>query len=189
VKARRIAILGASESGKSFLASGIIRGQWRFDKRVSVVFDPWKGKKKHPWSAPTEWGVGAWVNADFERWKRAALRTEGKCVAWDEATTNGGRDRGNVGLFTEIRHNHPVLMVMGHRYEALLPTMRTCLTDLITARCMPDDAEKMAAEFMDAEIGKACELAQYQFLWKQPYKPVRIVSFTPEQISAGIRLP
>jgi hypothetical protein len=188
MKARRIAILGASESGKSFLGSGIIRGQWRFDKRVSCVFDPWKGRKKHPWSSPTDWGPGAWVDGNFERWKRAALGTEGKCVLWDEATTNGGRDRDNVGLFTEIRHNHPVLVVMGHRYEALLPTMRVCLTDLITAKCMPDDAEKMASEFMDPEIAKACHLNQYEFLWKQPYQPIRIVRFTPAEIMRGIQI-
>lgn len=188
MKARRIAILGASESGKSFLASGIIRGQWRFERRRSCIFDPWKGKKKHPWSQPTDWGAGAWVNNGFERWKRAALNTEGLCVGWDEATTNGGRDRDNVGMFTEIRHNHPVLIVMGHRYEALLPTMRICLTDLITARCMPQDADKMAGEYMDAEIKRACDLEQYEFLWKQPFQPVRIVKFTPEQIAYGIRI-
>lgn len=188
MKARRIAVLGPSECGKSFLASGIVRGQWSLERRCSVVFDPWKGKKKHAWSQPTDWGKGAWVDSGFEAWKRAAKGTEGKCVVWDEATTNGGRDRENLGLFTEIRHNHPVLLVLGHRFDAILPTMRSCLTDLIMARCMPEDAAKWAGEMVDRDIMRATTLEQYEFLWKRAFQPVKIVRFTEAEIKRGIAL-
>lgn|GEM_PF-2342516 len=188
MKARRIAILGPSECGKSFLASGFVRGQWRFARRKSVVFDPWKGKKKHAWSSPTDWGAGAWSERDFDRWKRAAVGTEGHCIVWDEGTANGGRDRDNLALFTEIRHNHPVLLFLGHRFDAMLPVMRSCLTDLIIARCDVDDVEPWARAFADRDILKATQLEQYEFLWKRAFRPVQIVRFTPEQIAAGIRL-
>ena len=187
MKARRIAIVGPSECGNSFLAAAIIKGQWRFHKRRSVVFDPWKGRKKHAWSSPTDWGPGAWVDNDFERWKRAALNTEGNCVAWDELTTHGGRDRDNVGMFTEVRHNHPVLLIMGHRYDAMLPVMRACLTDLIIARS-PEDAEKWAAELGCPELRQASTLEQYEFLWFQAWQPLRRCRWTPAQLAAGIKL-
>lgn len=188
IKARRVAILGPSECGKSFLASGFTMGQWAHERRRSIVFDPWKGRKKHAWSEPTDWGVGGCAFKEFDRWKSAAQKIEGCCVVWDEGTGNGGRDRENVALFTEIRHNHPVFLFLGHRYDAMLPVMRSCLTDLIIARCDPEDVEPWARAFADRDILRASSLEQYEFLWKRSFQPVRVVRFTPGQITAGIRL-
>lgn len=188
MKARRVAILGPSECGKSFLTSGFTRGLWRFGGWQSVVFDPWKGRKKHPWSAPTDWGVGAWVSPDFERWRRAVEGTEGKVVVWDEGTGNGGRDNENKKLFTEIRHNHPYLFFLGHRFDAMLPVMRSCLTDVIIAQCDLIDLEPWARAFADRDILQASKLPQYSFLWKRAFQPVQIVRYIPEQIAAGLRL-
>lgn len=189
MKARRIAILGPSECGKSFTASGFTIGQWRHYRRRSIVFDPWLGRKKHEWSAPTDWGPGAWVCNDFERWKRAALNTEGCCVVWDEGTSSGGRGRENVELFTAIRHNHPVFIFLGHRFDAMLPVMRSSLTDIFLARCAPEDAQAWAEAMVDAEIMQTTQLAQYEFLHKRAFQPVRRVKNTPQQIAAGLRLP
>lgn len=187
IRAIRAAINGPSECGKSFLASGFTIGQWAHEKRRSIVFDPWKGRKRHAWSTPTNWGPGAWVSNDFERWKRAALNTEGCCVVWDEGTTNGGRGRENIELFTAIRHNHPVFIFLGHRFDAMLPVMRGSLTDLYLAKSTEGDAKQWAAERSESEIMTAPNLVQYEFLHSRSFQPVRRLKYSPDEIAAGLK--
>ena len=180
----RAAIMAGSEGGKSFLGSGFTIGQWVTHRRRSMVFDPWLREKGR-----TNWGPGAWVCGDFERWKRAVMTgPQGCCVVWDEGTSNGGRDRENVELFTAIRHRHPVFFFIGHRFDAMLPVMRTSLTDLFLARCRSDDAEEWADTLTDDEIMEATTLTQYEFLHKRAFQPVAKVKYTPAQIAAGIRI-
>lgn len=180
VKKIRLAILGGSESGKTFLASGFVRGQWRFHRRRSIVFDPWKGE--------TDWGPGAVVFKDFEPFRRAVFGVKGCCVVWDEGTSTGGRDRENVDLFTAIRHFHPAFIFIGHRFDAMLPVMRGSLNNVMLARQDADDVRKWAAQFADTEILTAANLDQYQFFHKQPYQPLKKIQYTPAQITAGIDL-
>lgn len=179
----RAAFMGGSESGKSFLVSGYTAGQWFYEKRRSIVFDPWCREHKR-----TNWGPGAWVSADFERWKRAVMSGPTGCaVVWDEGTSNGGRDRDNIELFTAIRHRHPVFMFIGHRFDAMLPVMRTSLTDVYLARCRSGDAEEWADTLTDDDIMQATALAQYEFLHKRAFQPVRRMKHTPAEIQAGLR--
>ena len=180
----RAAFMGGSESGKSFLVSGYVRGQWRIHNRRAIVFDPWCKEKKR-----TDWGAGAWVTDNFSRWKLAATTGPNGCVVvWDEGTSYGGRDRENVEIFTAIRHCHPVFFFIGHRFDAMLPVMRGSLTDVFLARCRSGDAEEWADAFTDDDIMQACDLAQYEFLHKRAFQAIRRVRHTPAEITNGLVL-
>lgn len=177
----RCAIIGPSEGGKTFRCIGYSRGMWRYYRLRSIVFDPWLGEN--------DWGPHAWVTGDFERWKRAVLNSKGCCAIWDEASAYGGRDRENVELFTQIRHNHPALFCLGHAYASFLPIMRTNLTDLVLALADDDDADEWSKVMKDREIKPASlALGQYQFIHKRSFQPVRNLTETPAQIMAGIIL-
>ncbi|OAM89863.1 hypothetical protein AW736_11120 [Termitidicoccus mucosus] len=176
-----MAVIGGSEDGKTFLTSGLVRGEWRFNRRRAIVFDPWKGE--------TDWGVSAWVTDDFEKFRRAVAGTRGCCVVWDEGTSTGGRARDNVHLFTAIRHLHPSLYFIGHSYAAMLPIMRGSLTGVLLAVRDADDANEWAKVMVDESVRTmATRLAQYEFLYKRKHQPARVVKFTPEEIKKGIRL-
>lgn len=174
----RAAVIGGSLSGKTLRTSGYVRGLWRCKRLRSLVFDPWKGE--------TDWGPGAWVCADFEQWKHVVANTKGCCVVWDESTGNGGRDRENVPLFTEIRHRHPVIFCIGHACSSILPLMRINLTDLFISLADPDDAAEWAKVMKDPDVMKATALGQYYFLHKRAFRRVCLLHNTPDQIRAGI---
>lgn len=174
----RAAVIGGSESGKTFRVIGYSRGLWRRYRLRSLVFDPWKGEH--------QWGPQAWVTTDFEQWKRAVCGTRGCVAVWDEATANGGRDRDNVPLFSEIRHRHPAIFCIGHAYSAILPLMRVNLTDLYIAQADPDDAREWCKVMKDPAIIQATEIHQYEFLHKRAFRPVRVMRESADQIEAGI---
>ena len=177
----RTAVIGGSEDGKTFLTSGLVRGQWRFYRRRGIVFDPWKGE--------TDWGPSAWVTDDFAKFKRAVMGTRNCAVVWDEGTSTGGRDRDNVDLFTAIRHYHPSFYFIGHRYDAMLPIMRGSLTEVLLAVRDRDDADAWAKVMVDDRVREmATKLGKYEFLFKKKHVPPKVVKFTPEQIRQGIRL-
>ena len=176
----RAALIGGSESGKTFFAIGWSRGLWRRYRLRSIVFDPY--------ARENVWGPQAWVTDDFEKFERAAFGTKGCAVFWDEGTMTGGRDKENLKFFTAIRHNHPVFVFIGHGFATMLPIMRGSLTDLLLARRDPRDADQWAALTSDAAVMQATELAQYEFLHKRMFQPVRHLRHTAEQIEAGVVL-
>jgi hypothetical protein len=181
-KKRRIAIMGGSESGKTFLGMGFVRAYWKKHGLRALVFDPWKGE--------VDWGPSAFVVNDFEDWKHMATHTKGMVLVWDETTANGGRDRDNLKLLSEVRHNHPVMVVMGHTYASLLPGMRVNLTDVFLALSDPDEADQWAKVMKDPEIKeKAVDLLQYEFLHKRNFEPLRVVAESENRILAGEVLP
>lgn len=174
----RAAVIGGSQSGKTFRTAGYSVGLWKTKRLRSLVFDPWKGE--------TDWGAGAWVSSDFDQWKKVVTNTRGCVAIWDEATAYGGRERENVPLFSQIRHLHPVLFCIGHAYSSILPIMRVNLTDLYISLADPDDAAEWAKVMKDPKIDLSTRLLQYQFLHKRSFHPVRILSETASQIRAGI---
>jgi hypothetical protein len=174
----RAAIIGGSESGKTFRAIGYSRGFWARQRLRSLVFDPWKGENK--------WGPQAWVCHDFEQWRRVVCNVTGCVVIWDEASGNGGRDRENVQLFTEIRHRHPALFCIAHAYSAILPIMRVNLTDLFIAQADAGDAAEWAKIMKDPSVNQAVTLHQYEFLHKRAFQTVKVCRETKSQIEAGI---
>jgi hypothetical protein len=176
----RCAVLAGSEDGKTFLCSGLSRGHWRFDKLTSIVFDPWKGE--------TDWGRQAFVTADFDAFRRAVNGTTGKAVFWDEGSSTGGRDRENADLFTAIRHRHPAFYFVGHRYDAMLPIMRSSLTEILVAACDSADLDPLARVMVDRAVMDAARLNQYEFLHKRKHRPARVLRHTKAEILAGIRL-
>lgn len=179
----RAAIIGGSEDGKTFLASGISRGWWSRDGFRSLVFDPFHWEN--------DWGPQAKVFGDFDKWRAVVnrVRPAQKFAAiWDEATDNGGRDRDNAGLLTAIRHNCDRLLVISHGFSSLLPMMRGSLTDVLLAVRDPDEAREWARLFVDESVMQATRLRQYEFLHKRKHRPARVLRYSAAQIKAGITL-
>lgn len=194
----RCAIIGGSLDGKTFLASGISRGLWRFYGYRSLVFDPFKGE--------TDWGPQALVFGpsvreqqtgasdvaiprEFARFRRvvSSVKPEQKfAIFWDEVTDTGGRDRGNTGMVTAARHNSDAVFLIGHSYATLLPTMRGSLSDVLLAVRDPDDAAEWAKVMVDRDVMKATDLKQYEFLRKTKHRPASVVKYTPAEIKAGV---
>lgn len=176
----RAAVIAPSEAGKTELVISLTLWLWKNHGLRTLAFDPWLREN------PKRWGPHTWATNEFDKWKHVVKTTKGFCVVWDEATTNGGRDRDNTELFTEIRHNHPALFAMGHCYSAFLPAMRTNLTDLFLALDDADDAAEWAKIMKDPELKKADQLGQYEFLHKRSFKPVVIRKHTLAELKAGV---
>lgn len=179
---RRVAVIGGSESGKTELVAGLTRGHWAAQAVRALAFDPWLAEN------PRRWNPHGWATNEWEKFAHVVRRTSGFCVVWDEATMNGGRDRENVGLLTEIRHAHPYLYAIGHDYASFLPVMRGSLTDLVLARRPVQEAKDWANQFSDAEIMRAADLGQYEFLHKRAFQPVRVLRYSLAQLKAGVTL-
>ncbi len=174
----RAVICGGSESGKTSLARGLSRGLWNRRGLRCLAFDPWM---KSPWPDHAR------AFRDFETWRRLVLSTSGFCVIWDDATANGGRDSANVGLFSEIRHRHPVLLCMTHLHSALLPMMRVTIPDAFLADSPPKDAAEWADTLRDQGIrAGAVGLPQYVFLHKRVYRPLQRLAYSPAELAAGV---
>ncbi len=176
----RGAIMGGSECGKTSLASSFSLALYRRYKLRSLVFFPWLKEYPHMW------GKQAWVTTDFDDFRRVVFSVKNCAVFWDEGTTTGGRDRENLDFFTAIRHKHPAFFFLGHQYAAMLSTMRGSLTDLYLARADPDDADKWARLFTDADVKEAKELNQYEFLHKRSYRKTIILRPTLDELRAGV---
>lgn len=177
----RAAVIGASESGKTEMAVSFSVWLWKNYGLRSLVFDPWLREN------PKRWGAHAWATDEFAKFSHVAFKLKGCAVFWDEATTNGGRDRDNVKFFTEVRHNHDAIFSMGHCYSAFLPVMRSCLTDLYLALDDEKDASEWAAIMKDPEISaRAVTLGQYEFLHKRAFRPLTVRKHTIAELKAGV---
>jgi hypothetical protein len=176
----RAAIIGPSEGGKTELAISFSLWLWKHYGIRTLAFDPWLREK------PKRWGAHSWVTDEMPKFEHVVFKTHGCAVFWDEATTNGGRDRDKVRFFTEVRHNHQALFALGHCYSAFLPVMRVCLTDLYLALDDVKDAEEWAAQMKDAQVMEATTLGQYQFLHKRAFRPVAIRKHSLSELQAGV---
>lgn len=200
MKNTRCAIIGGSEDGKTFLATGISRGLWRHYRARSLAFDPYKGET--PWGpqalvfgpTPQEQSRGQSEEAclrEFELFRKiiTTLKPEHNFAGfWDESGDNGGRDRDNKGLVTACRHNLRHFFMIGHSYADMLPAMRGSLTDVLLSTRSPEDAREWAAVMTDPDVMQATQLRQYEFLHKRKHHPVKILRYSLEQILAGIIL-
>lgn len=173
----RAVICGGSESGKTSLARGVSRGLWNVRGLRCLAFDPWM---KSPWPDHAR------AFRDFGVWRHLVLNTSGCCVIWDDATANGGRDKENVGLFSEIRHRHPVLICITHLHSALLPQMRVNITDAFLADSPVKDAAEWADTMREPGLRAAAGLPQYSFLHKRVYRPLQVLAHSPEDLARGV---
>ena len=175
---RRIAIMGGSECGKTSLAIAISRGLWTQQKLRTLAFDPFDWEHT--------WGPQAWVTNEFHKFVHVVFRIHKCAVSWDEGTDNGGRDSDNTKFFTGIRHYHPFFTFVGHDYAAMLPRMRTSLTDVILFKQDEDNAKKWAGLFTDKELLRSTALDQYVAIHKRAFRPARLLQVSKAQIeSAG----
>jgi hypothetical protein len=176
----RAAVIGPSDGGKTQLVIAFSLWLWKKHRLRTLAFDPWLRED------PKRWGPHAWATNEWAKFTHVVTNTKGCCVVWDEATTNGGRDRDNIKLFTEIRHNHPVLFALGHCYSAFLPVMRVNLTDLFLALDDADDAAEWAKIMKDPRIMEATKLDQYEFLHKRAFREIAIRKHTFAELKAGV---
>lgn len=172
--------MGGSECGKTSLAIGLSLGLWKGGKIRTLAFDPWLREN------PKRWGAHAWATDEFEKFRHVVFNTHGCAVIWDEGSSTGGRDRDNTPLFTAIRHNHEAIFFLGHQYSAMLPIMRGSLTDLFLFRAHADEADAWARILTDREILGASDLGQFHCIHKRAFKPAKKLTYTLDQLHAGV---
>lgn len=156
-------IFGPKLSGKTTLAMELSRQHWVRAGRRSLVLD----------INLEDWGAQAWVTADEEKFWRTVWKPEGKpsLVIIDEAAETINRDKGLTRVFTRLRHLHHKLIVIGHSGENLLPIMRQQLDTLYLFRQAPEDSERWARSMTQEGFLAASELAQYEFLYGERFRP------------------
>jgi hypothetical protein len=160
-----IGIFGPKLSGKTTLAMSLSRKWWRLRKRRSLVLDP----------NLDNWGEQAWVSDNEEKFWDAVWKTRDCLVIVDEASETINRDKGLISVFTRLRHQGHVFIVIGHSGINLLPIMREQLDTLYLFRTSAKAAALWAETFAQPGFRNAVDLGQFEFLWGTLYSaPVRM---------------
>ncbi len=131
---RRIAIIGGSEDGKTFLAGGISRGWWLRDRFRSLVADPF------PWE--NNWGPQAKVLSNFEQWRTvvAGIKPAQRIAAiWDEGT-EGGRFHSRTLCVPSDSSG----LTIGRGYDMKERKPASIAADLVAAGVPAADAAKIS---------------------------------------------
>lgn len=158
-------IFGPKLSGKTTLAIKLSEQYWLQQKRRSLVFDPHL----------ETWGQQALVMTDEKEFWPIVWKSQGCLVIVEEAAATIRRERELLPVFTRLRHNHHLLLVVGHSGMDLLPTMRQQLDTLYLFR-QPEEACKIwAMTFTQRELFEAANLGQYEFLATSMYSKPRKV--------------
>lgn len=168
----KIAIVGPSECGKTFLAKSLARVHMRAGRPV-LVCDPLGSK----WPAK-------WVTTDGGALMARAKASLDSTLFIDESGLAFDRDRHFRWLAVTSRHHGHVVYMLMQDYTQLLPEMRKQCTQLYLFACHPDEAEIWARQFPKAAQAittLAPNLNQYEFLHvtkfpKAPIVPMRIAS-------------
>lgn len=154
-------IFGPKLSGKTTLAKILSQQYWTKHKVRSIVLD----------INEELWGEQAFVMHDEEKFWEAVWKSENSIVIVDEAASTIRRERGLIPVFTRLRHNHHVLIVIGHSGMDLLPAMRQQFDTVYLFR-QPESAAKVWAETMTEKgLLAAVDLKQYEFIRCELYQP------------------
>lgn len=152
-------IFGPKLSGKTTLAIALSKEYFRAQKIKSVVLDP----------HCEQWGEQATVLSDEKQFWQVVWASKRCLIIVEEAAATIRRERTLVPVFTRLRHNNHLLLVVGHSGMDLLPVMRQQLDELYLFR-QPEQACKVWAEtFCQKELFGAMELQQYEFLQTRMY--------------------
>lgn len=147
-------IFGPKLSGKTTLAKALSVQYWQQQRRRSLVFDPHL----------ETWGQQALVMANEKDFWPVVWKSQGCLIIVEEAAATIRRERELIPVFTRLRHNNHLLLVIGHSGMDLLPTMRQQLDALWLFR-QPEEACKVwASTFTQKELYEAMNLGQYEFL-------------------------
>lgn len=153
-------IFGPKLSGKTTLAKTLSAQYWSKHKVRSIVLD----------INGDTWGEHAFVMDDEDKFWKVVWETTNSIVIVDEAAATIRRDRELVPVFTRLRHNRHVLIVIGHSGMDLLPAMRQQFDTVYLFR-QPESAAKVWAETMTEKgLLQAVELKQYEFIRHELYQ-------------------
>lgn len=148
-----VGIFGRRTCGKTTLAIKLCAGSYAREKRFAIVLDP--KASEH------QWGKHCLVRSTRAEWLRDWQRPECKNVniVWEETSTTLQRDRGQTDVFTLLagQHGHR-LIITGHGFSSLLPTMRDQLTEVFLFRQHESEAKEWSKSFADSRVMQACEL-------------------------------
>ena len=163
-----VGIFGRRTCGKTTLAVQLCAGSFAAEKRYSLVLDP----KSHQHT----WGKHALNFTDRAKWLAAWQRPECKnCnIVWEETATTLKRDAALLDVFTMKagEHGHR-LIITGHGFASLTPTMRDQLTEVFLFRQHENEAKEWAMHFADARVAEACTLdfEKHEFLFVRMGRP------------------
>jgi hypothetical protein len=153
-------IFGPKLSGKTTLAVQVSRLHWIRHRMRSLVLDPWL----------TNFGPQAWVTKDEDAfWRATWSAKEGSLVIVDESTRMIARNQDLIPVFTELRHKHHKLLVIGHDGVNLLPIMRAQIDTLYLFRSTKKAATIWAENFTQDGLLEAMQLGQHEFLFTVSY--------------------
>jgi len=156
-------IFGPKLSGKTTLAKTLSQQYWSKHKVRSIVLDINDDE--------IEWGEQAFVMSDEEKFWKATWESTNSVIIVDEAAATISRARELIPVFTRLRHNHHVLIVIGHSGMDLLPVMRQQFDTLFLFR-QPESAAKVWSETMTEKgLLGAVDLKQYEFIRCELYQP------------------
>lgn len=160
-----IVVVGPSKCGKTTLGFWLVWDFWRKHRLTFIVFDPFK--RKHRWPRNCR------VFDNLATFKHVVKSTRGHGVAWDESTTTLNKnDPEDIGFFTNIRHDHRALIVFGHDYTIITPTMRANLSEAYVFRQSQDRPSKWAGLFADDALMQTATLEHREFIHKEAFKPI-----------------
>ena len=147
-------IFGPKLSGKTTLAIKLSQQYWISQQRKSLVLDP----HNEPW------GNQAMVFQDEDKFWGAVWGSTNSLIIVEEAAATIRRERELVPVFTRLRHNHHLLLIVGHSGMDLLPVMRQQLDTIYLFR-QPISAAKVWAEtFTNDALLQSVSLQQYEFI-------------------------
>lgn len=161
-------IFGPSLSGKSTLAKQLSITYWQQFKMFSIVLDPTR----------QQWGPHAKVFTDEALFWQTVWSSKRCLVIVEESSETINRNADLIPVFTRLRHEFHVLLVVGHSGASLLPVMRQQFDTLFLFLQSKKSARDWAEDACCEDLRSATTLKQYEFLHYQRYKPVakRILS-------------
>ncbi len=158
-------IIGATESGKSFLAKRLCQ-TYRKKGMGTLVLDPN--------------GEGGW-DCDFrtddpERFLAVAKRSRCCALFVDEAGAVFSRERNDPmqWVTTRSRHNGHFSFLIGQRFDQIPPTTRNNCANLFLFIVSRTDSRYWADQFADEELAKAFQLPRYHFYQKMAGKSAQM---------------
>ena len=152
-------IFGPKLSGKTTLAKALSNQFWVKQRKRSLVLDP----------NLEQWGQHAWITDDEEKFWRVVWASQAMIIVVEESAETINRDKGLINIFTRLRHNQHVLIVIGHSGVNLLPIMREQLDTIYLFRQSEKAAAYWAETFTEKGLLAASELQQFEFLHTKLY--------------------
>lgn len=164
----RAGIFGPSLSGKTTLAREICKGYAKAGYKA-LVLDP----------NAEEWGVDSIVFTDEAKFWATVWASKRCLVIVEESSETICRNKELIPVFTRLRHQHHILIVVGHSGASLLPVMRQQFDTLYLFLQSKKSSQTWVEETACERLIEATTLNQYEFLHYERFKPLRKLILPP----------